>query len=132
MSAPGVPQQLSKPQTCCQSSSSLGLAQQGLPQKPGSGIGLEMGMKTKTMTAAEQMWGPTPSAWLEGTQGAGGQGKPAWTQRGCHKPRLPGLHLCPLSCPLAGSSHPFPRRTACTHIWATQVLLVTMETGAPL
>lgn len=50
-------------------------------------------MKTKTVTAAEQMWRPTPSVWLESTHGAGGKGKPARTQLyrngGITSPRSP-------------------------------------------
>lgn len=123
VSAPGVPQQLSEPKTPWQNSS--GLSQQGLPQKPRPHAELGMGMKTKTTMAAGQMWSPTPSVWLKGTHGASGKGKPAWTQQYCNR------GVCPLPCPLAGSSHPCPCRTAQTCIWATQVPLAIMEAGAP-
>ena len=92
VSAPGVPQQLSEPKTPWQSSS--GLAQQRLSQKPGPCVKLGMGMKTKTMMAVEQMWGPMPSVWLEGTHRARGKGKPVWPQQYCNwgvtSPSSPG------------------------------------------
>lgn len=105
VSAPGVSRQLSKPKTGWQSGNWL--IQQGLSQKPGPCTELGMGMKTKTMMTAEQMWNIMPSVWLEGQRKGDACMNRVELHRGCDKPQLPRLHFS-VPCLVPWEGAPIP------------------------